>query len=98
LTVKGTAGATRVAFGPDGIAFAAVAAVAASDGCSSAGCELGAKASETGGLESTVGVGAFCGGTGVDPLLVALDTALSLTGSSDVGFGGCIWFGGEGCC
>ena len=86
LTVNGTAGATLVDFWPDVADFAA----AAKDGRASVGCEVEARASETGGLESTGGVGAFCEGAGVEALLVVLEIALSLTGSSEVCLGGCI--------
>jgi hypothetical protein len=86
FTVNGTAGATLFDFGPVVAGFSA----AGKDSGGSIACELGPKASETGGLESTGGVGAFCGGAGVELLLVVLEIALSLTGSSEVCLGGCI--------
>lgn len=92
FTVNGTAGATLFDFVPDAAGFAA----AAMDAGVSTACDGGARASEIGGLESTGGVGAFCGGKGVELLLVVLETALSLTGSSEVCLGGCIWPGGGG--
>jgi hypothetical protein len=84
--VNGTAGATLFDFAPDVFDFAA----AAKEGGASVACELGANASETESLEPTGCVGAFCTGAGVEVLLVVWGTALSLTGSSDVCFGGCM--------
>jgi hypothetical protein len=92
FTVNGTAGATLFDFAPDVFGFIAVAR----DVGVSVFCDVGASASEAGGLESTGGVGAFWDGAGVELLLVALDIALSLTGSSEVCLGGCIWPGGGG--
>ena len=90
FTVNGTAGATLFDFGPEVEGLAA----AAKDSGTSAGCEGtcggGARASETGGLESTGGIGASCEGAGVEALLVVLEIALSLTGSSEVGLVGCM--------
>jgi hypothetical protein len=92
FTVNGTAGATLFDFVLDAAGFAALGM----DVGVSTACDGGARASETGGLESTGGVGAFCDGTGVELLLVVLETALSLTGSSEVCLGGCVWPGGGG--
>ena len=92
FTVNGTAGATLFDFGPEVEGLAAAAAAkdcGASVGCDVT-CEVEARASDMGGLESMGGVGALCEGAGVEALLVVFEIALSLTGSSEVGLGGCI--------